>query len=303
VSSGLPGVRIGPLDPDQTADFGQVSKDHSARQLIRLYLQMNPQPLTRALARPLDAERTQGLVIEEVRGYVAGLQLENGDPVIPEGAEVVGAAVRGARDREQALTFTFQLPSGRVGKWFAEFEPGELPESAQAGDELVAAQQMRERGVVALDSEALSTETLRRQVSGLRRERDALRAQLASGGDGEDVDTVETDIRPDDQIVEDNQQLRVENEELRARNAQLEAAVAGSAAEALHPQSADKTPEPTAAEDEPVEGYDDLHAAEAVNLIKDSDRAMVQRILSYERGHANRRSVVGAGERELDKPE
>ena len=308
--AGLPGVRVGPLDPDVTAEFGQVSKDKSARQLIKLHARMHPQELTRALVRPLDPERTKGLVMEEVRGYLAGLELDNGDPAVPEGAEVVGAQVRGPRDRTQTLTFTYRIPSGRTAKWYTDFDPAELPESADAGDQLVTAAEMKERGVVAFDSEGASTEILRRQVSGLRRERDALRAMVEGKSSGK-PSKVETDVRPDVAIVGDNEDLRRQVQELMSRNQRLEGALDEQAKRKLQEgaqAAADRRDDGsgdglTIEQEEPVEGYDDMNARDVIGLVKheDTDPDVVEAILEYESHHANRRSVVGAATAVLDR--
>jgi hypothetical protein len=308
---GLPGVKVGPLDPESTADFGRVSQANNARTLIRLHAQAHPPALTRALARPLDPHRTKGLDLDEVAEYVAGLKHENGDPVLPKGAHVVGAAVHGKSDQQQVLTFVYETETGRTGKWFAEYDTSALPESADAGAEFSRLHELRERGIVAFDEEGAGSEIHRREASRLRRELAAARAQLEGRsepqGDGESVeqrdpDEVGGDARQTDQIVADLEQARRENAELRERLASLE-----SLAE-LHGQAQLRGEQPVQTDDvasaeEPIEGYDKLNAHDAIKVLKDedTDQDTRRRILAYEETHANRRSVVGAGNEALGR--
>jgi polyhydroxyalkanoate synthesis regulator phasin len=49
----------------------------------------------------------------------------------------------------------------------------------------------------------------------------------------------------------------------------------------------------------PILGYDDLNSSQVRSRIKELDRAELRKVLSYERKHANRKTVVGALEKAL----
>lgn len=293
----LEGVKVGPLDPDRTAEFGQVSAKNSARTLLRFHAQQNPAVLRQRLARAIDPERTKGLDMDEVRAYVGGLKHDNGDPLVPDGATVVGASVRGETDREQTLTFTYELPSGRTGKWFAPYTASAIPRSFESGAQYARIREMKDRGVVEFDREGLHTHVLERENAGLRREVKALRGNLESPDEqAEDVEETPGDTRPDDKIAEENQRLGQENEELRSRLAALEAHFGNA------PGDADQA-EATATEEPPLDDYDGYKADELVKLMRsdDTDADTRQKVLDYERRHQNRRTVVAAAEESLGK--
>lgn len=302
----LPGVKVGPLDPDATSGFGQVAARNSARQLIRLHRQMYPAALKRALVRPRDDARSSTLDHEEVAAYVGGLTHPNGDPVLPDGARVVpgSAAVRGDRRAGQVLTFAYELESGRVGKWYAPYLPEHLPQSHEAGEEAARIAQLREQGLVAYDSEGTRVEILQRHNAELRREVNSLREFVHSGGEGEPpASGAAVDTRDQANIADENERLGREVQELRERLGQYEALQAaqgggvpmGGVGETLPPSDT------VASADEPVEGYDALNADQAKKLLCDesTDNETRQRILEYERTHANRSTVVAAGEKAL----
>lgn len=266
----LPGVKVGPLDPDRTAEFGEVSGRNSARSLIRMHAQQFPATLLAALGRRLDPERSKALDMDEVRSYLDGLTRENGDPAIPKGAEVVAAAVRGERDREQVLTYAYRVESGRTAKWFAEYNADVLPDSYEEGSERVHVAEMKERGVVMSD------------------------ADVSAGASSSKSDA-------------ENRRLKEELAKLRRKLDEREAAkndpVAGQQTpEPAAPEAeAEAEADTPAAENEPYSGYDDVKAAEVVKQLKaegttDEER---QAILDYEKTHANRKSVVGAAEQSL----
>lgn len=308
---GLPGVRVGPLDPDATESFGQVSKRNSARQLIKLHGQMYPPALKRALVRPRDDARSEALDHDEVVKYIAGLTHENGDPVIPEGAEYVpgSAAVRGERRGEQILTFLYQLPSGRTGKWHAPYSKDVLPTSHDQGTERVRVEEYRERGLVPYGSDSTRAQILERQLAETRSERDRLREYVKGGGQGDPPE--ESGDGPDRVELANQEGLAAqledanrEREELRQRLAQFEALSAAQGG-GLSTSGIEETIPPEGSnvrtENEPVAGYDNLKADEAVKLLRDenTDEETRQRILAYERTHANRKSVTSAGEQSL----
>lgn len=301
--SALPGVRVGPLDPDATAGFGQVSQNNSARQLIRLHKQLHPPSMVRALARKRDDPRTAGLDLDEVEEYVCGLEHDNGDPLVPKGAKVVGAAVRGDPRTGQVVTFQYEMPSGRVGKWFAPYLPESLPVSHEAGLENTRTHEMRERGLVAFDSEGTRAEILERHNAELRRQVRALTSYVEGGGDGEPPAGAAVDGRNQAVIADENERLGRELQETKARLAQFEA-VAAAHGGGTSLAGADETVAPTdrvASVDEPVEGYDNLKADEAIKFLKDegTDNETRERVLAYEKTHANRSTVVSAGEQSL----
>jgi hypothetical protein len=321
--SALPGVKVGPLDPDSTSQFGTVSQSNSARQLIRLHTQMNPPGLRRALSRPRDDERTLGIDIDEVREYLDGLKRENGDPLVPEGAVVVSAAVRGDHlAGQQILTFSYRLPSGRVAKWHAPYNADVLPDSYDNGSRLSQIKTMKDRGVVAFDTEGTQAEIQRRQLTEARREIAALRKaaegrggadDAVSAGDGEgEPDTRSGEERNDEleQLRRANQEMRDELVQLRAvqnlgagevPTGGLEADLATSPGQAGEGGEADPPGDNVASQDPPFEGYDELKADQVAAHLKHEDRTAEERqaILDYERTHANRKTVVGAGEESL----
>jgi hypothetical protein len=268
----LPGVNVGPLDPDRTASFGQVSGRTSARQLIRIHAQAHPLVLQKALARKLDDERSKALDMDEVRDYLDGVELPNGDPAVPDGAEVVGASVRGERDQPQVLTYTFRIEeSGRTAKWFADYNESVLPKSYAAGSDRVHLAELRERGVAVTES---SIDTAPKRTRREAPKDDAEKAELLR---------------------------RVEAAERRVAELEAEEPDADASAEAEAEREAAEAEQPdegAAAAEPPFEGYEDVNAAEMVKRIKadDTPDEEVQAILDFERTHANRKSVVGAAE-------
>jgi hypothetical protein len=312
----LPGVKVGPLDPDSTSQFGTVSQTNSARQLIRLHTQMNPPALRRALSRPRDEERTQGLDLDEVREYVGGLTRENGDPLVPEDSVIQGAAVRGDPvSGPQILTFQYQLASGRVAKWHAPYNADVLPTSFEQGTDLRKVRQMKDRGVVAFDTEGTTAELQRRKLAEQDREIRALRQALEQGGGADDAvadgsEEGQPDTRGQHERDVELQQLRQANQELGAEVQMLRGQTGAGAGlmpagglEADHQASpAAEEEEPpvdhVASADPPFEGYDEMKADQVKAHLQHPDRTDEERqsILEYERTHANRRSVVSAGE-------
>lgn len=325
----LPGVRVGPLDPDSTAAFGQVGVANTARAVLRLHAQMHPPELRRALVRPLDDERTKGLDPDEVAEYLGGLTHANGDPYVPEGARVVGAAVRGDRDTGHVLTFTYRTASGRTAKWHAPYNDEALPDSYQAGAENKRLKDLQGRGIASWDSEGTHTQFLQRQLAQSRAEVRRLRGHIETGDPGEVTDQVgdeyemppNADVAGSENLAEDNETLRRERDELAAQVAEYQRredrANAGAPDERSDDERADGEPgadadeaagaggksleSNTASADEPFEGYDKLKAEELRTKIKggEYDRPTVEQLLAYERTHSNRGTVVGAAEQAL----
>lgn len=321
MANALPGVKVGPLDPDATREFGQVAQANSARTLIRLHRQMYPPQLQRALARPLQEGHSKA-VYEHLDGavaeYVKGLAHDNGDPVIPEGSELVGANVRGDRATGMVLTFQFRLPSGRIGKWFAPYIPERLPETHELGSHYTKLHQMKEQGLVAFDQEATGQEIYRRQLQRAQAENERLRA-IVEGRSSEsagEVPETQSDVPSDASQLDELEQLRREAQELREWKAQrqaLEAAHAGGvptsgleediAASTGGSAPAAGSGEQVAAQDPPFEEYEQLKAEQVVERLKSDETSDDERraILEYERTHANRKSVVGCAEQQLDR--
>lgn len=278
MSGSLPGVKVGPLDPDRTSDFGQVAATHSARTLIRLHSQAYPPALTGALALKQDMQRTQGLDMAEVSDYLGGLELENGDPAVPKDAVVEGAAVRGERDGRQVLTYTYRTANGRTAKWFAPYSEDALPKSFEEGAERVYLHDLQEKGLVAQAGSAAGERGTTRMAS------EAGDVRLA--GDNDDL-----------RGRLDELQKRLDEAEAKRREAERAAA----AAPEPDADADDAQREPVASQEPPLEGYDDLKAADLAKKLKDTNtsEAEVQAVLDYERTHENRRSVVGAAEARL----
>lgn len=271
----LPGVKVGPLDPDRTEQFGQVGRSNSARQLIRLHAQAHPPELVRVLSLKQDVERTKGLDPEEVADYLESLSLENGDPAIPDGAVYEGAAVRGERERPQYLTYVYRTESGRTGKWFADYTEDELPNSYADGSERVQIADLREKGIVATGGDTLG---------GAERETKA-----------------ERELRVTKQkLANAEEALATEREQAAAAKAAPDEADTDDSADAGDGDTGAEPDTPIAAQ-EPPDGYEDMNAADVVKLLKDEDTTDEERqgILDYEKTHANRKSVVAAGEQTL----
>jgi hypothetical protein len=267
----LPGVRVGPLDPESTAQFGQIGAGQTARQALRMHSQMYPPELKRQLARPRDDQRTRGLDMDEVRGYLSGQDLPNGDPMVPEGGRVVSAQVRGDRDSGFVLTFQYSTEKGRIVKWFAPYNADVLPSSFDDGVELTRLHEMKERGVVAHDSEGTHTQILERELAASRAEVRRLREYAESGdaGDppqdtGENV-KLEGDTRSTENLVAELERLRAENAELRQGQAQADLVVAQS--------GGGQSPASAASADEPFDGYDKLKADQVADYLRDEERS------------------------------
>lgn len=288
----LAGVRVGPLDPDATAEFGQVAGRTSARQLIRHHLALHPPALIGALNRKRQKGRTDALDVAEVRAAIEK-HWDDSDEEAPEEWKLTGAAVRGEEDAEQVLTFTFTLPSGRTGKGFIPYDEETLPESHANGAEAVHIEKLREAGLPWSPSE---------------------RTRAALGITGTGVGDADADLL---EASEEADRLREENEELRRR---LEEAGENPDAEPDDDGKGEDeeqrpTPEQQRAEgegdgegDEPGEpwaGYDEANAdairKQLRNLPDEEKVAAAKRVLAYERRVGNRASVVSQANQILDR--
>lgn len=176
---GLPGVKVGPLDPEATADFGQVAANRSARRLIRLHAASMPPVLQQALAKPLNEARTKALRLSEVRDAVE----------VPDGHVVVGATVRGKEGDELVLTYTYRHvdeDKARTVKWFVPLTEvaDDLEASMELGDRLAVVAERRELGLLSTGGEQdvvggdAHQRSLERQLDDLKRENDKLSKAL-----------------------------------------------------------------------------------------------------------------------------
>jgi hypothetical protein len=251
---GLPGVRVGPLDPDVTESFGQVSGRVSARQLIRQHAALHPPALISALSKKLDDEFTQGLDLSEVGEALAD--------DLPDGVtNVVGAQIRGERDKPQVLTFTYETESGRTAKWFVPLDDvrDSIPASLERGEKIARFAEAKRLGLALTTDEA-----------------------------GDPTQDIHTGGAEATFLRRENARLKREAEALRAR---LEGR------ESAQPPADDGTGLPA----EPVVGYEELNADDAKKLLADDETTPeeVAAILAYEKATKNRKSVVSAAEQKL----
>lgn len=167
----LPGLKVGPLDPDATSGFGQIGQGNIARTVIRHHAAMYPPDLRRALNMKLDGDRTSALDQDEVRQVVADAG------ALPEGCTFEHGQVRGERGRKQIVTFTFLKPSGRVGKGYVDYLADSFPRSVERGDAAVHFAERKDAGLP-FDTAGLQLETLRRELAEQRQRNDELSREL-----------------------------------------------------------------------------------------------------------------------------
>lgn len=261
----LPGVRVGPLDPDATERFGQVSGRTSARQLIRTHAAMHPPHLIRALSLKLDEDRTAALLMGEVSDA-----LDGDEELLPEGAVIEGAQVRGERDRQQIVTFTYRMPSGRTAKGFTDYDD-RFSKSIERGDEAVRISELRKTGF---------------PLTGEGSDRDyhigAARAQAA--------ERLAAELRSENEKLREQLQSKSEQRPTAEQQRQAEEGDGGEG------PSTDAS-----GAEEPVPGYSELKADEAKRVVKDADAETAQAILDYEREVGGRTTVISAAEHRLDE--
>jgi hypothetical protein len=155
VAPNLPGLRVGPLDPDRGENLGQVGGQSTARRLIRHHVAMHPPALMRALNRTRQDARSEAVDREEAEELIRELYRDAGE-ALPEDSQIKGFAVRGDDEApgEQVLTFTFTTKSGRTGKGFVPYTHDDLSRSRAAGDEAVRIAKLKEAGLPWAPSEA-----------------------------------------------------------------------------------------------------------------------------------------------------
>lgn len=270
----LPGVKIGPLDPDRTADFGQVSASTSARQLVRHHAAMYPPELRRVLSLTRQEQRTKALDPEEVEAAVRASFEDDGQDV-PEELQVTGCAVRGEDDGTQFVTWTYLVKSGRTAKGAVIYDEDGFSKSIADGDEAVAIAEAKDAGlpwIPKATADAIRGGDAPKARAGADRETKALR--------------------------EENEDLRAQLDELRERMADVEGQQPSVAQEAeAEAGGGDAGGEPAV-----PSGYDDLNADVIRQRISagEYDRPTLEAIVKYERANANRSTVVSAGEQKLD---
>lgn len=254
---GLPGVKVGPLDPEATAGFGNVNARNNARRLIRLHAASMPIELSQALSKPVNEPRTKALLLDEVAGAVE----------VPEGHVVVGATVRGKEDDPSGLVLTYtyrhEAPEkSRSVKWFVPLDDvaGDLPDSMETGDTAARVAHARELGVLGpLGGSSHGIVTGDAEPQRLARENASLRKR---------VDELSQELRTRD---------------ARRVNDEAQDAPGGE-------------PAPEDDEGAPWEGYDELSADDVKAELSDADRDVKDSVLAYERAHKNRKTVVAAAE-------
>lgn len=283
MATALPGVKIGPLDPDRTADFGQVSASTSARQLVRHHAAMYPPELRRILSLKRQEERSKALDPDEVEAAVHASFEDDGQDV-PEELAITGASVRGEDDSAQYVTWTYRVKSGRTAKGAVEYDSDAFSTSIEAGDEAAAIAKAKEAGLPWIPQ--ATAEALRGEGKGKSKSK-------SKGGNAGDAAEAK-------RLADENEGLRGQLDDLQQRLA----AVEGQA-----PSIAQTGPEAGAAgtpEGEPTatvpDGYDDANAADIRQKISagEYDRPTLEAIVAYERVNANRSTVVSAAEQKLD---
>lgn len=263
----LDGVRVGPLDPDRGEDFGHVGGQATARQLIRHHVALNPPALQAALNRRRQQERSDAIDAAEAE-KVARKHYKDVGEALPDEAELTGFAVRGEDDKpkQQVLTFTYALESGRTGKGFVPYNSDTVPKSVKAGDEAVRVAKLKEAG---LPWQAEATAQAESKAGReLEREAESLRERVAE---------LEGKLR-------DVEEQRPSVEEQGGRTpADAEQAQSGPPAE-------------------PYEGYDGENARDIAKYVRDQDdQQLAQAVLNYEEANQNRKGVVGAANSVLNR--
>lgn len=291
----LEGVRIGPMDPDSTADFGTVGAKNSARTLIRRHAAMHPPQLTGVLRRKRQAERSDALDMGEVR-RAAEQRIEDEGQEVPEDFYITGAAVRGEDDApsQQVVSFTYALPSGRQGKGALPYNSDTVPESIAAGDEAVRVADAKKRGVAWVPQQ-IADAFANAGAKPADEDDESIDAVLAKQQvEGERDEAVQRAERAEREKGELEQRL----DALSAQVAQLEAARTGE------PASTGETPRP-ALPFEDFEGKSADAIKERLGAAEGAEQvALAQSVLAYERGPdgSNRSTVVKAANSILDRP-
>jgi hypothetical protein len=278
----LTGVRVGPLDPDATAEFGQVSGRTSARQLVRHHLALNPPALIGALSRSRQKARSDALDIDELYSAIGDAWGSDS----PGDFELVGASVRGEDDAEQVVTFTWRVPvekggTGRTGKGFVAYDAESLPESVAAGDEAVRIEKLKEAGLPWAPSE---------------------RALAAAGITGSGVaETAPENLTSVEEVERERDEARKEAEALRAEADELRRALAEAGGEP--PQREDTSEGETPPE--PWDGYEGTTADDVKKALRNADDdakvALAERVLAYEQRNGKRAGVIAAANSILDR--
>lgn len=282
--AGLPGVKVGPLDPDATAEFGTVDAANNARILIRRHSRQMPPQLRNALLRPFNEPRSLALDDDEVAEYV-----EDSDVLPDEATYVPGSAnVRGDEsDRKPLiLAFVYETKGQRTGKAVLPYglkemdldddDDDPLSASREKGDRLVGLANARRQGLGASTEVA---QILAEALQGVRPAGDGASSAEADEALAEQVRQLS------EQVEGLREQAEGQDEKLREEAEALRAEVEALRAERENP--------------EPFEGFKDASVERIEEVIDETDDLAVREVLKRDIRAAEEASVE-RGER--DKP-
>lgn len=276
MANALPGVRVGPLDPDRGENFGMVAGGPTARQLVRHHMAQHPPQLLAQIGRVRQAERSDALDREEVEKAAKKFYKDAGED-LPDGTTISGLAVRGEDDKpdQQCVSFVFTLESGRTGKGAIPY--ADLKKSVKAGDEAVRIAKLKEAG---LPWQASAT------------------AQ-AEDSAGEDIRRRLADAEK--RAEEAEEKLR-EHEEQRPPISERGGQAHDAAAATTGDVDTGAAGEAANGDAEPYEGYDSENAKDIAKYVREQDdQQIAERVLAYEGKNANRKSVVSAANSVLNR--
>lgn len=282
----IPGLKMGPLDPDRTESFGQVGRERTARDLLRRHQQLYPQELLRALRLPINEPRSKALVPDEVRA-AARDWFEEYEKEVPEGFVVEGASVHGADDGKQFVGYTFRVASGRSGKAALPYDDELFPESYEAGTERVRIEEAKRAGLPWVPRQA---------------------AEAILGGQA----PVEAGPDPEaeklrDRVAELEKELAEARQSAPAGQApdgqeQTGGAIGDPSSTAARQGHADVPGEGPDPDEEPWERYADENADVIKGKLRGASKSTAEHVLAYEEKHGRRSGVIGAANAVLSKP-
>lgn len=298
----LPGVRIGPLDPDRAENFGTVAAGaNSARQLLRHHVAMHPPQLVRALSAKRHEERTAALDRDEAEDAIRRYYADADGEDLPDDARITGVAVHGEDDdADQWLGFTYELPSGRSGKGFVPYSDDYVPNSIEDGHEAVRIAEAKKSGLPwePKFQRARESDELSREVSGRRRRRT---------DDDDDDDAEKAELR--DRVAELESRLaeveatppEPDPDSPEAGTPPSDSGVVGSPQNTEGGSGDVPAPDDESEDDEPFDGYDSMNAPDLRRRIGEMSREEAEQVAAYERAHQDRSTVVSAAEQRVDR--